>query len=90
MSWLGKLLGREAKKMEPAATQEHGKGVIKMAKDPVCGMEVDEKTAPAKSEHMGKTYYFCALGCKKAFDENPSKYTEGGGHEMAGHGGHQM
>ncbi len=61
-----------------------------MAKDPVCGMEVDEKTAPAKSEHMGKTYYFCAPGCKKTFDEDPAKYTEGEGHEMAGHGGHQM
>jgi YHS domain-containing protein len=61
-----------------------------MAKDPVCGMEVDEKEAPAKSQHMGKTYYFCAPACKKAFDENPSKYTQAGGHEMAGHGGHKM
>ena len=80
MGWLSKLFGGGAKKeepmkMEPAAMKEHGKEVIKMAKDPVCGMEVDEKTAPAKSEHMGKTYYFCALGCKKAFDENPAKYT---------------
>ena len=49
-----------------------------MAKDPVCGMDVDEKSAPAKSEHMGKTYYFCAPGCKKAFDDDPAKYTEGG------------
>jgi len=48
----------------------------KMAKDPVCGMEVDEKKAAAKSEHMGKTYYFCAPGCKKAFDENPQKYLK--------------
>jgi len=47
-----------------------------MAKDPVCGMEVDEKKAAAKSEYMGKTYYFCALGCKKAFDENPQKYLK--------------
>ena len=47
-----------------------------MAKDPVCGMDVDEKTAPAKSEHMGKTYYFCAPGCKKDFDENPEKYLK--------------
>ena len=30
-----------------------------MAKDPVCGMDVDIKTAPAKSEYKGKTYYFC-------------------------------
>ena len=82
MGWLGKLFGTGAKKeetmkMEPAVMKEPEKEVKKMAKDPVCGMEVDEKTAPAKSEHMGKTYYFCAPGCKKAFDENPAKYTEG-------------
>ena len=47
-----------------------------IAKDPVCGMEVDEKEAAAKSEHMGKTYYFCAPGCKKVFDENPQKYLK--------------
>ncbi len=45
-----------------------------MAKDPVCGMEVDEATAGWSSEYMGRTYYFCAPGCKKAFDENPAKY----------------
>ncbi len=50
-----------------------------MAKDPVCGMEVDEKEAAAKSEYKGKTYYFCAPGCKKAFDENPEKYLTGSG-----------
>jgi YHS domain-containing protein len=55
-----------------------------MAKDPVCGMECDEKTAAAKSEYKGKTYYFCAPGCKKAFDADPEKYAGGGGHE-AGH-----
>jgi YHS domain-containing protein len=49
-----------------------------MAKDPVCGMEVDERKAAATSEHEGKNYYFCALGCKKAFDENPEKYLKGG------------
>ncbi len=95
MGWLDKFFGRgvkkeETMKMEPAAMKEHGKEVTKIAKDPVCGMEVDEKKAPAKSEHMGKTYYFCAPACKKAFDENPAKYTGGGGHEMAGHGSHQM
>ncbi len=90
MSWLNRAFGRESKKENTMAMKEHGKEVKNMAKDPVCGMMVDEKTAPAKSEHMGKTYYFCAPGCKKAFDENPAKYTGGGGHEMAGHGGHQM
>ena len=46
-----------------------------MAKDLVCGMDVDEKTAPARSEYKGKTYYFCAPGCKREFDKNPEKYV---------------
>ncbi len=46
-----------------------------MAKDPVCGMDVDEKTAAATSEFQGRTYYFCAAGCKRAFDKEPAKYT---------------
>jgi P-type Cu+ transporter len=45
-----------------------------MVIDLVCDMEVDEKTAPAKSEYKGKTYYFCAPGCKKEFDKSPEKY----------------
>jgi YHS domain-containing protein len=45
-----------------------------MAKDPVCKMECDEKTAPGKSVYKGKTYYFCAPGCKKAFDKDPEKF----------------
>jgi len=45
-----------------------------MEKDPVCGMDVDEKKAVAMSEYKGKTYYFCAKGCKIAFDKNPERY----------------
>jgi YHS domain-containing protein len=48
-----------------------------MSIDPVCGMEVDEKTAAATSEYKGKTYYFCAPGCKTAFDKEPEKYLKG-------------
>ena len=47
-----------------------------MAIDPICKMEVDEKTAQYKSEYNGKTYFFWAPGCKKAFDENPDKYSD--------------
>jgi YHS domain-containing protein len=51
-----------------------------MEKDPVCGMDVDTKTAAWKSEYRGKTYYFCAPGCKRDFDKDPGKYVnvEGG------------
>lgn len=46
-----------------------------MAIDPVCGMTVDPKSAAGKSEYQGQTYYFCALGCKKAFDQEPERYA---------------
>jgi len=36
-----------------------------MAIDPVC-----------KTEYEGKTYYFCAAGCKSTFEENPKKFPE--------------
>ena len=45
-----------------------------MATDPVCKMEVEESNAAATSDYEGKKYYFCAVGCKKAFDQNPDKY----------------
>jgi YHS domain-containing protein len=50
------------------------KEVEKMAIDPICKMAVDEKTAEFISEYKGTKYYFCAPGCKNAFDENPEKY----------------
>ena len=46
-----------------------------MARDPVCGMEVDEKKAVARTSYKGRTYYFCAEACKRAFEKNPEKYT---------------
>ena len=56
-----------------------------MVKDPVCGMEIDPKTATGKSDYQGQTYYFCSAGCKKAFDQDPQKYVKG----ESGHSGHQ-
>ena len=47
-----------------------------MAKDLVCGMYVDEKTAKYETTHKGKTYFFCAPGCQKAFEANPRKYIK--------------
>ena len=49
-----------------------------MAKDPVCGMDVDEKKAAGKSEYQGQTYYFCSPGCKATFDKEPQKYASKG------------
>ncbi|MGH7410352.1 MAG: YHS domain-containing protein [Candidatus Methylomirabilis sp.] len=45
-----------------------------MAKDPVCGMMVDEKRAAATAVSQGATYYFCALMCTRAFEQTPERF----------------
>ena len=45
-----------------------------MAIDTVCKMKVEESEATATSDYKGKKYYFCSVGCKKAFDQDPEKY----------------
>ncbi len=45
-----------------------------MARDPVCGMDVEEQKAAATSSYRGQTYHFCARACKEAFDRDPEKY----------------
>lgn len=57
------------------AAEDAKKGTKQQAKtiDPVCGMEVDPKTAE-KSVYKGKTSYFCARTEKEAFDKTPEKY----------------
>lgn len=47
-----------------------------MATDPVCGMKADPAAARSKAEHQGQAYYFCAPGCKKAFEADPAKFLD--------------
>jgi len=47
------------------------------AKDPVCGMNVDEKTATHKTIHDNKVYYFCSATCQTEFNKSPAKYLQG-------------
>lgn len=45
------------------------------AVDPICQMDVDVDNPPGgQSDYQGTTYYFCAPGCKVAFDGEPEKY----------------
>ena len=46
-----------------------------MAKDPVCGMDGDEKRA-TKMNYKGKAYYFCSPTCQWAFKENPKQFVK--------------
>lgn len=59
---------------DPLHVQEHPRSEYFMTIDPVCKMDVDEAKAAATSSYQGKTYYFCAVGCKKTFEQNPEKY----------------
>lgn len=57
-----------------------------MVTDPVCGMEVDPRSAAGQSEYNGQTYYFCSMGCKREFDADPQKFVNqsGGGSQHQG------
>ncbi len=46
-----------------------------LAKDPVCGMDVDSTTATLRADYKGQTYYFCGTTCKQKFDLRPEDYT---------------
>jgi len=37
-------------------------------------MTVNEKKTNMKSEHDGRTYYFCSAGCKAKFDKDPHRF----------------
>ncbi|MEN8264671.1 MAG: YHS domain-containing protein, partial [Nitrospirota bacterium] len=52
-----------------------------MVKDPVCGMEIEEKDSAGESEHEGKTYSFCATSCKENFDKFPLRFLKDRGGE---------
>ena len=45
------------------------------ARDPVCEMKVEVASARWTSEYDGRTVYFCAAGCKRRFDRDPTAYS---------------
>ena len=48
------------------------------ATDPICLMTVDTANPNGgRSEHAGQTYYFCAPGCRIAFERDPEGWASG-------------
>lgn len=45
-----------------------------IAKDPVCGMDVDTSTSQLSLEHDGQTYWFCGKGCLLEFKDDPERF----------------
>lgn len=51
------------------------KEMVTMAIDPVCGMSVERETAGATLDFQGRTYSFCAKGCRDEFLADPSRFA---------------
>jgi len=60
--------------METLQTETENFG--EKAIDPVCGMTVAPGKTDLVSVHQGKKYWFCAEGCRSAFEANPEKYLK--------------
>src|SRR5256885_7900220 len=63
--------------MNPDSNRRYASAPVSTADHPlcpVCGMDVDPKSAP-KSVFNGKTYYFCSDNDKKTFDAAPDKFV---------------
>ena len=61
-----------------------------MARDPVCGMEIDEQLAEdlgaERLEWQGQVYYFCCPYCRDAFAREPERYLKEGPDPHHAHG----
>ena len=60
------------------------KKVRAFVRDPVCGMLINPQQADAKRAHMGRTFYFCSMGCAQEFDADPHRYMEAAPQQAAG------
>jgi len=48
-----------------------------VARDPVCGMDVEIASAKHRSDVQGRAFYFCCARCKQVFDKDPARYVQG-------------
>jgi xanthine dehydrogenase accessory factor len=69
VSILAELISRRVTAV-PATPPEPATAV-----DPVCGMSVAVSPHSMSYEHAGRTWYFCAAGCRAAFAADPARYT---------------
>ena len=62
--------------VRPPGQQPKEEAMLEKVNDPVCGMEIDPKTATAKMDYQGVTYFFCSDACHNKFMAEPEKYTK--------------
>lgn len=66
---------RHAAPSTPAGTPEEP--VAGWAIDPVCRMEVDPSSTSLKTEHEGRTFFFCSEACLRRFQKDPGSFVSG-------------
>lgn len=54
--------------------------------DPVCGMTIEQSTAPALVTYHGSAYFFCSTACQEQFQADPDRYTGLGTRRVHRHG----
>jgi xanthine dehydrogenase accessory factor len=63
----------QARRSTPVAVEDTAEALSEAgpteARDPICGMLVDIRTARYTTELGGETFYFCCAGCKTTFDQ---------------------
>ena len=62
--------GGEGVSLEPAAQAAEVESI-----DPVCNMTVNVAESRYHSSYNGTTLYFCCLGCKEKFEQEPGSYS---------------
>jgi xanthine dehydrogenase accessory factor len=62
-------------KMPEAASAPEQKATPGAYLNPVCGIEVDPRTAMHVLTFAGEQFYFCCDGCKLEFERDPAKYA---------------
>jgi P-type Cu+ transporter len=56
-----------------------------MAKDPICGMDVEPKTAAGSYDYKNQMFYFCSVHCLEKFKADPEQFLEAAAHEHNAH-----
>jgi YHS domain-containing protein len=62
-----------------ASQRQEGTSSGQFAVDPVCGKEIDPRTARFTANYLGggqpwDTFYFCSDECKQLFERDPEHY----------------
>ena len=68
------VFGQALRQTQGACSRCQGDRIPYLARDVVCGMQLEPATAPAVRIHRGETYYFCSGSCAKEFEADPSRF----------------